>query len=408
MPDGTVKHVNSSGHPVLDENGELIEFVGTAMDVTERKRADEMLREAESRFRTYVDHATDALFVHDGRKLGKIIDVNRQACESLGYTREELIGMTPLDFDPNMDEASVQRLIDRIDAGEIVTFETSHRSKGGAVFPVEVRVRPFRYEGHPLVLSLARNITDQKRAEESLRKMQMELAHANRIAMMGQLTASIAHEVNQPIATARNNASAALKFLDRNPRDLAEVREALGCVVNDSERASAVIDRIREHIKKAPTRKESFDLNDAITEVIALTRVDVANSRVRVQTRLAEGLPPVEGDRVQLQQVALNLILNAVEAMSSVVDGPRELLISTEQTEADGVLVAVHDSGPGIDPKGVERLFESFYTTKSSGLGLGLSICRSIVEARGGRLWAEANKPRGAAFQFTVPAPSNS
>ena len=248
------------------------------------------------------------------------------------------------------------------------------------------------------------DITEGKRAAEALREAQMELAHANRVATMGQLTASIAHEVSQPVATARNNASAALHFLDRSPPDLEEVREALRCVVSDTDRARDIIGRIRDHIKKAPPRKESFDLNEAIHEVIALARSEVAKSGVSVQKRLTEGLSPVQADRVQLQQVMLNLILNAIEAMSSVDEGPRELLISTEQSQTDGVLVAVHDSGPGIDPEHLDRVFEAFYTTKSSGVGMGLSICRSIIDAHGGRLWAEANKPKGAVFRFTLPA----
>jgi C4-dicarboxylate-specific signal transduction histidine kinase len=221
---------------------------------------------------------------------------------------------------------------------------------------------------------------------------------------MGQLTASIAHEVNQPIAAARNNARAALNFLDRNPPDLGEVREALGCVVGDADRAGDIIDRIRDHIKKAPPRKDRFDLNKAIDEVIVLARSAITKNEVSVQTRLADGLLPVRGDRVQLQQVVLNLILNAVEAMSSVDARARELSISTEPTETNGALVAVSDSGPGIDPDRLERVFEAFYTTKSSGvgMGMGLSICRSIIDAHGGRLWAEANAPSGAIFKFTI------
>jgi C4-dicarboxylate-specific signal transduction histidine kinase len=221
---------------------------------------------------------------------------------------------------------------------------------------------------------------------------------------MGELTASLAHEITQPIATARNNARAAMGFLDRSPPDLSEVREALECVVADADRAGDIIDRIRDQIKKAPPRKGRFDLNQAIDEVIVLARSAITKNGVSVQTRLTEGLAPVQGDRVQLQQVVLNLILNAVEAMSSVEAGPRELLISTEQTQTGDVLVAVRDSGPGIDPKHVERVFEAFYTTKSSGLGMGLSICRSIIHAHGGRLWADVNEPRGAAFQFTLPS----
>src|SRR5262249_11641217 len=178
--------------------------------------------------------------------------------------------------------------------------------------------------------------------------------------------------------------------------------EALGCVVGDVDRAGDIVERIREHMKKAPPRKERFDLNAAINEVIVLARSVIVRNGVSVQTRLADGLFPVHGDRVQLQQVVLNLTLNAVEAMGSVEAEPRELPISTEQDHT-GVLVAVGDSGPGIDPTHLERIFEAFYTTKSSGVGMGLSICRSIIDAHGGRLWAEANAPRGAIFQFTLP-----
>jgi signal transduction histidine kinase len=221
---------------------------------------------------------------------------------------------------------------------------------------------------------------------------------------MGQLTASIAHEVTQPIASARNNARAALNFLDKMPPDLREVREALGCLVGDADRAGDIISRIRDQIKKAPPRKNRFDLNAAINEVIVLARTVIIRNGVSVQTQLADGLSPVHGDRVQLQQVVLNLTLNALEALGSVEPGRRELLISTEQ-DRTGVLVAVRDSGPGIDPTHLERIFEAFYTTKPSGTGMGLSICRSIVDAHRGRLWAEANEPRGVVFQFTLPAP---
>jgi C4-dicarboxylate-specific signal transduction histidine kinase len=251
------------------------------------------------------------------------------------------------------------------------------------------------------------DVTATMRAQEEherLRQLELELAHMNRLSLMGELTASLAHEVTQPIAAARNNARAALNFLDKQPSDLGEVREALGCVVGDADRAGNIVDRIRDHIKKAPPRKHRFDLNEAIDEVIVLARSAIAKNGVSVQTRLTEGLVPVEGDRVQLQQVVLNLILNAVEALSAVEEGTRDLLISTEQSQTNGVLVAVRDSGPGIDPEHIERVFDAFYTTKSSGVGMGLSICRSIIDAHGGRLWAAANQPRGATFQFTLPA----
>jgi C4-dicarboxylate-specific signal transduction histidine kinase len=247
-----------------------------------------------------------------------------------------------------------------------------------------------------------------QQAEESLRTVQAELAHVSRVTTLGQLTASIAHEITQPIASARNNARAALNFLARQPPELGDVREALSCIVGDVDRAGDIIDRIRDHIKKSPPRKARFDLNVTINEVLVLARSAINKNGVSVQTRLAEGLLPVHGDRVQLQQVVLNLILNAVEAMGSVEARERDLRISTEPNQPGGVLLAVRDSGPGIDPENLERVFEAFYTTKSSGVGMGLSICRSIIDAHGGRLWADVNEPRGAAFRFTLPAAENS
>ena len=205
-------------------------------------------------------------------------------------------------------------------------------------------------------------------------------------------------------STARNNARAAMHFLDRSRPDPGQVREALACVVDDADRAGEILDRVRDHIKKAPPRKERVDLNQAITDVIALAQGAIIKNEVSIQTGIAEGLPHVEADRVQVQQVLLNLILNAVEAMTAVKKGARELSISTEQHRAGSVLVAVSDSGPGIDPKHLDRVFDAFYTTKSSGVGMGLSICRSIIDAHGGRLWADANAPRGAVFQFTLPS----
>jgi C4-dicarboxylate-specific signal transduction histidine kinase len=235
---------------------------------------------------------------------------------------------------------------------------------------------------------------------ERLQKSGIRLDPANRVTTMGQLTASIPHEVNQPIAAMVTNAQAALRWLDRQSPDLEEVRQSLASIVKDGNRARDVIGRIRALIKKAPPRKDRLEINGAIREVLDLTRGDAVKNGVSVQTKLAAGLPLIQGDRVHLQQVILNLIINAVEAMSGVT-GPRELLISTSKAEP-GVLVAVRDSGPGLAPATLGHVFDAFYTTKPSGLGLGLSICRSIIEAHGGRLWASANIPRGAIFQFTV------
>jgi C4-dicarboxylate-specific signal transduction histidine kinase len=305
------------------------------------------------------------------------------------------------------DRARVQQTVDRA-AQERTPLDFEHR-----LLMPNGKIKNVRIVGHPVfdqngdfveLVGAVMDVTERRRAEEE----RQALAHANRIATMGQLTASIAHEVNQPIAAARNNAASALRFLSRDPPDLEEVRDALGCIVNDVDRAGDVIGGIRKLMTKAPTpRHDCLDINEAIREVIVLTRGEALKNGVSVQMQLAEGVPLIQGDRVQLQQVVLNLVLNAVEAMSSVDGARRELSISTGRRGRDEIVVAVRDSGPGIDPEHLERVFDSFYTTKPSGMGLGLAICRSIVDAHVGRLWVDANEPGGAVFQFTLPAGNN-
>ncbi|HYY27323.1 MAG TPA: PAS domain S-box protein [Chthoniobacterales bacterium] len=636
-------------------------------DITERKRAEDELRTSEARFRSFVDHATDGFFLFDEHQT--LIDVNRQACENLGYSRDEMIGMHPRDFDAALDESLIARIGERVRRGETVTFETQHRRKDGTVFPVEVRARQFRLGTHLFRLSLARDITERKRAEEvlreseaklrkaqqvahfgwwerdfvtnrvslsdevcrifglqpvdlaewharwlnlihpedrpraaeavaaalrpggprydieyrvlrpdgtertvrslgdvtwdatgrplrhfgviqditelrqaekelraseealrrsqaylaeaqrlshtgtlafdavgpvywseesyriwgldplqglpdretalrrlhpddrervdaeindalrtkrqfkvefrvmlpdgtvrhiestgqpmfssqeglvemvathvdvtdrkraqeeheRLRQLEADLAHMNRVSIMGELAASLAHEILHPIATARNNARAGMRFLEMAPPNLPEVKEALACIVRDSDRAKGIVDRMRDHVKKAPARSEPFDLGEAIEQVIGMVQSAIIKDKVSVRLGL-NGPLPVHGDRVQLQQVVLNLILNAIEAMSSVETTSRELSISATQGQTGDILVAVQDSGPGIDPERIDQVFAPFYTTKNTGIGVGLSICRSIITSHGGRLWAEANRPSGAIFQFTLPA----
>jgi signal transduction histidine kinase len=244
-------------------------------------------------------------------------------------------------------------------------------------------------------------------ASEALREAQTELAHVNRVTTMGQLAASIAHEINQPVAAAVTNAYAALRWLDAKPPDLEETRQALAGIVKDGHRVGEIINRIRGLIKGAPARNDWLDINESILEVIALTRSEVKRHDVSLQTRFAESLPLVRGDRIQLQQVILNLILNAVEAMSGAGDGARELLITTGIDSSKAVLVDVRDSGSGLDPKALDHIFDAFYTTKSSGMGMGLSICRAIIDAHGGRVWAAANVPQGSVFTFTLPVDEN-
>ena len=401
---GSPMYVRASGKPVFDANGEFRGYRGTGTDVTAITCAQEALRESERSARSALDGIAGLVSVLAPN--GELETANRQLLEYFGRSLEWLKNWGTNDAVHPEDLPRVLELFKKaMAAGIPFQHELRMRRFDGEYRWFDNRGVPIRDDSGRIArwYILLTDIEDRTRALAQLEQMQSDFAHMNRVSMMGELAASLSHEITQPIASARNNARAAQNFLDMQPPDLSEVREALGCVVGDTDRAGDIIDRIREHMKKAPPRKEHFDLNEAINEVIVLGRSAIIKNGVWVQTRLSEGLLPIHGDRVQLQQVALNLILNAVEAMGSVEAKPRDLLISTEQ-DRTGVLVAVRDSGPGIDPSHLERVFDAFYTTKSGGMGMGLSICRSIIEAHGGRLWAEANEPRGTIFQFTLPA----
>jgi signal transduction histidine kinase len=263
---------------------------------------------------------------------------------------------------------------------------------GRPVFDAEGRFSGYR--------GVARDIAERQRAEEALQKAQAELAHVTRVATLGELTASIAHEINQPLGAVVNNASACVRWLATS--NLEEARQSPALIIADGHRAAETIRRIRNLAQKAP-QKDWLDLNDTIRDVIALVRSEVQRNGVALETHLAGDVPLIMGDRIQLQQVLLNLLMNAIEAMSGVGAGPRELWVSSEFVAATEVLVAVRDSGPGFDPQSFDRLFEAFYTTKPHGLGMGLAISRSIIEAHAGRLWATAYAPHGAVLQFTLP-----
>jgi PAS domain S-box-containing protein len=378
--------------------------LGFVLDLTEQKRAEAALRESEEQWKAVFENNPTMYFMVDPD--GMILSVNSFGAGQLGYRVDELI-LRPLrilvhDADLEYALRNKARCLEQM--GLTLSWELRKVRKSGEVIWVRETARAMLIKNRPVVLIVCEDITEGKRAADALREVQAELAHANRLAAMGQLTASIAHEVNQPIGAMVTDAQAALRFLEGRSPNLEEVRDALASIVKGGFRAGDVINRIRALVKKAPPRTESVDMNEAIREVIVVTRGEAAKHGISVEARLSQGLPLIRGDRVQLQQVVLNLILNAIEAMSVEDSRSRTLSIGTERGDPDNVLVAVRDSGPGIDPERVERLFESFYTTKASGMGMGLSICRSIVEAHGGQLWANANQPHGAVFLFTLPA----
>ena len=339
---------------------------------------------------------------------GAIVDANEAFLHMLQYGREDVVSgrlrwtdLTPAEW-REQDERAVAELRS---TGTFQPVEKEYFRKDGSRLPVLIGGALFKEGGNEGV-AFVLDLTERKRAEaehERLRQLESDLAHVNRVSMMGELAASLAHEVLHPIATARNNARVGMRYLEMTPPNLHEAAAALACVVRDVDRAKDIIGRMRDHIKKAPPRREPFDLNEAVGEVIGMVRSATVKGGVAVSTQLMDGLAPVHGDRVQLQQVVMNLILNAIEAMISVEKDARELSIRTGKGLAGGVLVEVRDAGPGVDPGKLERVFEPFYTTKTTGIGMGLSICRSIIEAHGGRLWAEANEPRGAVFRFTLP-----
>jgi PAS domain S-box-containing protein len=407
------------GGATFEEGGN--QGVAFVLDLTGRKRAEEALRESEAKFSDYAATASDWLW-----EIGPDYKFTLLTENAFHSDPADRIGTLcwghalDLETEPEKWRLVWATLDSRKPFRNFVycsvdgTGSPMHvKVSGKPVFDANGEFRGYRGTGTDVTAiiraqqaeaSLRTAEAEARESEQRYRKAQLELAHANRVATMGQLTSSIAHEVNQPITAAVTYALAARRWLSAEPPNLHEVDDALSLIVKEGNRAGEVVGRIRALIKKAPARKDAVEINDAILEVIALTRTEAANNSVAVRTQLAEGLPRVQGDRVQLQQVLLNLIINAIEAMRDVGEEERELLIST-RNEPDGVSVEVRDSGPGFAPATRDRVFEAFYTTKPGGLGLGLSICRSIIEAHNGRLWASPNVPRGAIFGFIAPAP---
>jgi two-component system, LuxR family, sensor kinase FixL len=366
-------------------------------EIAERKRGEETLRERAN----LLDLTHDTVFVRD---INNVITYwNRGAEELYGWTREEAVGkvshqLTQTIFPAPLEQINAELLRTGRWEGELV-----HTKRDGSKVIVASRWSMHQDErGRPVAtLETNNDITERKRAEDALHHAQAELAHVTRVTTLGEMTASIAHEINQPLAAVVNNASAGLRWLAAN--NLEEARQSTELVIADGHRAGEIINRIRALAKKAPPQKDWVNINETIAEVIALSQSEIQRNRVLLQTQLSSDLPPILGDRIQLQQVILNLIINAIEAMSGVGEEARELQVGSEKDESQGVLVAVRDSGPGLDPEGLNRIFTAFYTTKPQGMGMGLAISRSIIEAHGGRLWAVPNDGPGVTFQFALP-----
>jgi len=443
LPDGTIKNIHSVGHPIVSESGDIVEFVGAAIDITERKQAEQCL---------IVQHAVTQLLATAATleevtakilqtvcgllswDVGALWSIDREAgvlrCAEVWH--DESAGV------PQFEAISRQRtfmpgvgLPGRVWSGhEPAYIPDVAKDPNFLRGPIAARAGLHAYFAFPILLgadvlgvieffsheikqpdqelldmmtalgSQIGQFIERKRAEEAFRTAQMELAHVARVATLGEMTASIAHEIKQPLGALVNNAGACLAWLDAE--NLEEVRNSVELVMDDAQRAAEIITRIRALVRKAPAQKDWLDINQIIREVIGLAQGEVQRNHIVLEMRPSEDVPLVCADRIQLQQVMLNLLMNAIEAMTEGA-GPRELLISSEADGPNGVVVVIRDSGAGLDSKSLERLFEPFYTTKPQGMGMGLAICRSIMEAHGGRLWATTNPDRGASFHFSLP-----
>ena len=394
--------------PLRDELGNIVKWYGSSTDIEDRKLAEDALRDSEQRFRDYAETASDWLWETGPDHLVTSIS---EHVNTTGFSPSRLPGVARWDLAADVESEPEKWRLHRetLDARRpFRDFVYSIMSESGSPVYVRVSGKPlFDQKGSFLgYRGTGTNITAAIRAdhaEQALREARAELAHVTRVTTLGELTASIAHEVNQPLAAIVANAETCLRWLDRETPDLNSARRSVEWVIDDSNRANEVIRRVRSLAKKTDLEKVPVDLNEVGREVIALVRGELISHQVSVQTEFAPALPMILGDRVQLQQVIINLVMNGIEAMLSVTDRPRELVIRSRLDESQQVLVSVTDCGVGISAENADQLFNAFFTTKSSGMGMGLSICRSIMEAHGGRLWTTANVPHGATFQFTLP-----
>ncbi|HEU4456116.1 MAG TPA: PAS domain-containing protein, partial [Longimicrobium sp.] len=389
--------------PLRGEGGEIVRWYGVNTDIEDRKRAEVELRRAYDSFADAQRLSNTGSFITD--LVGDDHNWSEQTYRIFEFEPGSTVTVRRIrDMMHPDDLASFDAVIARALTGVDVTFSFRIVTAGGAVKHIRGVAHVIeRVEGRPMFVGALQDVTETMVAEEALDRARSELAHVARAAAMNALTASIAHEVNQPLSGIITNASTCLRMLDADPPDLDGARETARRTIRDGNRASDVITRLRTLFSRREFTLEPVDLDEAIREVLALSQGDLQRNRVVVQPELAGDLPPVIGDRVQLQQVILNLLLNAVDAMSGVEDRPRQLLIRTEREEGGRARVMVRDAGIGVGGESLEKCFDAFYTTKTGGMGVGLSVSRSIVERHHGRLWAEPNDGPGSTFIFSIP-----
>jgi PAS domain S-box-containing protein len=393
---------NLASHVFTPARISVLELLASQAAISlENARLYNDLGEREARIRRLVDSNIVGIVIWDFQ--GRIIEANQAFLDIVGYVREDLASLRWMELTPaEWRDVDDQAFAELNRTGTVQPREKEYFRKDGSRVPVLVARAIFEWnrdEGVAFVLDL----TERKQVEGALRDAQANLAHVMRVTTLGELAASIAHEVNQPLAAVIANAEACLRWLDRSTPDLNAARRSLEWIIDDGNRASEVIRRIRALAKKTDLERVPLDVNEVVWEVIALVRGELIGHQVSVRTEFAPVLPMILGDRVQLQQVIINLVVNGIEAMQPVTDRSRELTIRSCQDDTQQVLVSVTDCGVGIAAENADRLFDAFFTTKAGGMGMGLSICRSIIDAHGGRLWAAPNLPHGATFQFALP-----
>src|SRR5229473_3890881 len=405
--DGRRVSLSLTVSPLFNQSGKVVGASKVARDVTEHRSAEQALREGAARLRTLIETAVDGVILINARG---VVLVFNPACEKLfGYSADAVIGQNVKMLMPEPYRQEHDRYLSNyLDTREPkiigIGREVMGRRKDGSTFPMGLSVGQAKQEGESIFVGIIHDLTASKRTEQALRQAQTELARVARVTTLGELTAAIAHEVNQPLTGLVSSGNACLRWLAGDVPNLMAARESVERMISAGSRAGEVIRRIRALVGKAPPLRDRLNINDAITEVVTLIRGEIQRNRISLRTKLSTDVPLVLGDRIQLQQVILNLLLNAMEAMSDVSPQPRELSVSSAKDGPNGALVSVRDSGTGLDGTVLDRLFEAFYTTKAHGMGIGLAVSRTIIQAHGGRLWAMPNVPQGAIFQFTLPA----